>query len=135
MITVFGSINVDMVARVAALPGPGETVLAPNYGLVAGGKGANQAVAAARAGAITRMIGCVGGDGFADTALAAMGDCKIDLSAVKVVEEPTGCAMIGVDPAGANQIIVASGLSGLASRPSRLRNIHARSASPALATR
>ncbi len=109
MIIVFGSINVDMVARVPTLPGPGETVLAPNYRAVAGGKGANQAVAAARAGAATAMIGCVGGDGFAETALSAMGDCKIDLSAVKVVEEPTGCAMIGVDPAGANQIIVASG--------------------------
>ena len=57
MITVFGSINVDLVARVATLPGPGETVLAPSYRAVAGGKGANQAVAAARAGAVTRMIG------------------------------------------------------------------------------
>jgi ribokinase len=113
MITVFGSINVDLVARVAALPGPGETVLAPDYTVVAGGKGANQAVAAARAregsGAKTHMIGCVGRDGFADIALATMRDCTIDLSAVVAVAEPTACAMIGVDPAGANQIIVASG--------------------------
>ena len=112
MITVFGSINVDMVARVAALPGPGETVLAPGYDLVAGGKGANQAVAAARAmegtGVNTHMVGCVGRDGFAETALATMKGCGIDLSAVIAVEEPTACAMIGVDDAGANQIIVAS---------------------------
>ena len=109
MITVFGSINVDLVARVAALPGPGETVLAPDYTVVAGGKGANQAVAAARAGANTHMIGCVGRDGFAEIALATMRECAIDLSAVVAVAEPTACAMIGVDTAGANQIIVASG--------------------------
>ena len=109
MIVVFGSINVDLVARVAVLPGPGETVLAPDYRVVAGGKGANQAVAAARAGAATHMIGCVGRDGFAETALGLMRDCAIDLSAVIPADAPTACAMIGVDPAGANQIIVASG--------------------------
>ena len=91
MITVFGSINVDLVARVVALPGPGETVLAPDYEAVAGGKGANQAVAAARAlegtGVATRMIGCVGRDGFAEIALATMRDCAIDLSA-GVAEHP-----------------------------------------------
>ncbi len=84
-------------------------MLAPDYRVVAGGKGANQAVAAARAGAATRMIGCVGRDGFAETALGAMADCGIDLSAVIPVDAPTACAMIGVDGAGANQIIVASG--------------------------
>ena len=109
MIVVFGSINVDLVARVAALPGPGETVLAPDYRVMAGGKGANQAVAAARAGAATHMVGCVGRDGFAETALGLMKDCGIDLSAVIPVDAPTACAMIGVDGAGANQIIVASG--------------------------
>ena len=113
MIIVFGSINVDLVARVAALPGPGETVLARNYSAVAGGKGANQAVAAARAGAAVRMIGCVGRDGFAWTALSLMRDCAVDVSAVEVVDEPTGCAMIGVDSAGSNQIIVASGANRL----------------------
>ena len=109
MIVVFGSINVDMVVRVVALPGPGETVLAPDYDVVAGGKGANQAVAAARAGAATRMIGCVGRDGFAETALGEMRDCGVDLSTVLPVDGRTACAMIGVDDGGANQIIVASG--------------------------
>ena len=119
MITVFGSINVDLVARVATLPGPGETVLAPSYRAVAGGKGANQAVAAARAGAVTRMIGCVGRDGFAEIALGLMGDCHVDMSAIVAVDEPTCCAMIAVDDAGANQIIVASG-ANLALRAAQL---------------
>ena len=114
MIVVFGSINVDLVVRVETLPRPGETVLAPSYLAVAGGKGANQAVAAARAGASTRMVGCVGRDGFAETALQTMKDCGIDLSDVGVVDEPTGCAMIGVDSGGANQIVVASGANRMA---------------------
>jgi ribokinase len=113
MIVVFGSINVDMVVQVESLPRAGETVLAPRYITVAGGKGANQAVAAARAGATTHMVGCVGRDGFADLALATMADAGIDLTAVATVDEPTACAMIGVDKDGANQIIVASGANRL----------------------
>ena len=109
MIVVFGSINVDLVVRVAALPRPGETVLAPCYDAVAGGKGANQAVAAARAGAAVRMVGCVGRDGFADLALATLRDAGVGLSAVAAVDAPTGCAMICVDAQGRNQIAVASG--------------------------
>jgi ribokinase len=68
MILVFGSLNVDLVVRVKSLPRPGETVLGPSYDVVAGGKGANQALAAARAGAKTAMVGAVGGDDFADRA-------------------------------------------------------------------
>jgi ribokinase len=113
MIVVFGSINVDLVVQVDNLPRAGETVLAPSYITVAGGKGANQAVAAARAGATTHMVGCVGQDGFADLALATMAEAGIDLSAVATVDEPTACAMIGVDKDGANQIIVASGANRL----------------------
>ena len=109
MIVVFGSINVDLVVRVAALPRPGETVLAPSYDAVAGGKGANQALAAARAGAAVRMVGCVGRDGFADLALATLRDAGVGLSAVAAVDAPTGCAMICVDAQGRNQIAVASG--------------------------
>ena len=63
MIVVFGSINIDLVVRVDTLPRPGETVLAPGYVAVPGGKGANQALAAARSGATTHMVGCVGRDG------------------------------------------------------------------------
>ncbi len=109
MIVVFGSINVDMVVRVPALPRPGETVLAPGYEAVPGGKGANQAVAAARAGARTHMVGCVGRDGFAALALGALRAAGVDVGAVTAVAAPTGCAMICVDPDGRNQIAVASG--------------------------
>ena len=109
MIVVFGSINVDLVVRVPTLPRPGETVLAPDYDTVPGGKGANQAVAAARAGAPTRMVGCIGRDGFAAVALGALRAADVDVSAVTAVASPTGCAMICVDPDGRNQIAVASG--------------------------
>ena len=79
MILVFGSLNVDLVVRVKSLPRPGETVLGPSYDVVAGGKGANQALAAARAGAKTAMVGAVGSDDFAKTALAELAAAGVDL--------------------------------------------------------
>jgi ribokinase len=109
MIVVFGSINIDLVVPVERLPRPGETVLGPHYTLVPGGKGANQALAAARAGAQVRMIGRVGRDGFADLALAKLKAAGVDLSAVERDALPTGCALIPVDREGGNLIIVASG--------------------------
>ena len=69
MITILGSINVDIVFRMSHLPAPGETVLCPRYETVAGGKGANQALAAARAGGDVAFVGSVGRDGFAEIAL------------------------------------------------------------------
>jgi ribokinase len=109
MIFVFGSINIDLVVPVERLPRPGETVLGPHYTLVPGGKGANQALAAARAGGRVRMSGRVGRDGFADLALAELKAAGIDLSAVERDALPTGCALIPVDRDGGNLIIVASG--------------------------
>ncbi len=109
MITVFGSVNVDMVMQVDALPAPGETVLCPEYMVVPGGKGANQAVAAARAGAAVRMIGTVGSDAFADTALSLLRESGVDLSAIAESERPTCCAAVWVDGKGENSIVVASG--------------------------
>ena len=109
MITVFGSINVDMVMQVAALPRPGETVLCPGYLLVPGGKGANQALAAARAGAAVRMVGCVGRDRFAETALSLLHRQGVELSHVYESSRPTCCATVWVDNAGENAIVVASG--------------------------
>jgi len=109
MITVFGSINVDMVMQVAALPRPGETVLCPGYLLVPGGKGANQALAAARAGATVRMAGCVGRDRFAETALSLLHRQGVDLTLVDESSRPTCCAAVWVDNAGENAIVVASG--------------------------
>ncbi len=112
MILVFGSINIDLVVPVERLPAPGETVLGPRYTLVPGGKGANQALAAARAGAAVRMVGRVGQDSFADLALAELQAAGVDLSAVARDARPTGCALIPVARRGGNLIIVASGANG-----------------------
>jgi ribokinase len=109
MITVFGSINIDLVLSVAHLPAPGETVLCPGYEAVPGGKGANQAVAAARAGAAVRMIGCVGEDAFTELALRDLTAAGVDLSAVRRTASPTACAAVMVDEDGENSIVVASG--------------------------
>jgi ribokinase len=109
MLLVFGSINVDLVFRVTALPAAGETVLGDSYVAVPGGKGANQAVAAARAGAAVRMVGRVGRDGFAAVALGALRGAGVDTAGVLADEAPSGCAVIGVDDKGENQIMVASG--------------------------
>ncbi len=109
MILVFGSLNVDLVVRTKALPRPGETVLGPSYVLVAGGKGANQALAAARAGASVKMAGAVGRDDFAETALHDLAMAEVDLSLVARTGKRTGAAFITVDRAGQNQIVVASG--------------------------
>jgi ribokinase len=109
MILVFGSLNVDLVVRVKSLPRPGETVLGPSYDVVAGGKGANQALAAARAGAKTAMVGGVGSDDFATTALAELSAAGVDLTGVARRGPRTGAAFITVDRKGENEIVVASG--------------------------
>jgi len=114
MITVFGSLNVDLVTPVERLPGAGETVLGPGYALHPGGKGANQALAARRAGAEVTMVGAVGRDGFAEIALGLLAEDGVDLSHVARVEAPTGAAFIAVDAAGNNQIVVAAGANALA---------------------
>jgi ribokinase len=109
VIVVFGSINVDLVVPVKELPQPGETVLGPGYRVVPGGKGANQALAARRAGADVLMVGAVGGDGFAEAALASLREAAVDLKHLRKSQSPTGAAFIAVDGKGANLIIVASG--------------------------
>ena len=109
MIVVFGSVNVDFVTRVAALPAPGETVSGPSYAVMGGGKGANQAWAAALGGARTVFVGAVGRDPFADMALADLVAAGVDVSAVTRTDAPTGAAFITVDEAGENMIAVASG--------------------------
>lgn len=115
MIVVFGSINVDLVTTVARLPGPGETVKGPDYRTFPGGKGANQALAARRAGAEVALVGAVGSDGFREIALSLLLADAVDLSAVRTVEGPTGVAMIAVDDNAENLIIVASGANAHAS--------------------
>ena len=114
-VLVFGSANADLVFAVPELPTPGVTVLGDGVRSFPGGKGANQAVAAARDGATTLFAGCVGRDAFADVATAALREAGVDLSRLRVVDQPTGCASICVDRAGRNQIAVAPGANSLAS--------------------
>lgn len=109
MLIVFGSINLDLIFAVPHIPAPGETVLGPWVRIEAGGKGANQAVAAARDGATVIMAGAVGKDALADGALRLLRETGVDLDRVRAVETATGCAAIAVDPAANNAISVASG--------------------------
>jgi ribokinase len=109
-VIVVGSINADLVVTVARLPRPGVTVTGGRFARHGGGKGANQAVAAARLGAEVAMVGAVGADAFGDEALRELAAEGIDVSAVARLERaPTGVAAIVVDGAGENQIAVASG--------------------------
>ncbi|WP_455273141.1 ribokinase [Rhizobium herbae] len=112
MITVFGSINMDLIATTARLPKPGETVTGTGFSTAAGGKGANQALAASRAGATVRMAGAVGSDSFADGALALLKQAGTDLSLTKTVDEPTGTAHILVGGDGENVIVVVASANG-----------------------
>lgn len=114
MITVFGSINLDLIFALPRIPAPGETVLGPGTRIEPGGKGANQAVAAACDGARVTMVGAVGEDALADDALSLLRAAGVDLSHVARVDASTGCAAIAVDPSGANAISVGSGANLLA---------------------
>src|SRR5437763_16864329 len=109
MSLVFGSINIDLMVPVPELPHPGETVLGGDYQLLPGGKGANQALAACRAGASVMMAGAVGNDAFAAAALELLRRDGVDLALVRRVERPTGCAAIMVGASGENLIAVAPG--------------------------
>jgi ribokinase len=108
-LTVVGSVNLDLVARCERLPRPGETVSDATFLRVPGGKGANQAAAAAKLGADVRLVARVGRDHFADEAVRPLEGVGVDLSAVRTVDGPTGVALILVDEAGENQIVVAPG--------------------------
>jgi len=109
-VTVLGSLNMDISVTVPRLPGPGATVLGSAARFTPGGKGANQAVAAARLGAHVRMAGCVGDDDFGRQLLAALRAEGINTDAVRVVAgAPTGLALIAVDAQGENLITVAPG--------------------------
>jgi ribokinase len=109
MIVVFGSVNLDLVARVARLPRPGETIAGTAFAALPGGKGANQALAARRAGAEVAMAGAVGNDPFAADALSGLAAAGVDLAWVNHVAAPTGVALIHVDADGQNAITVIPG--------------------------
>jgi len=108
-LTVVGSVNLDLVARCERLPRAGETVTDARFERVPGGKGANQAVAAARLGARVSLVGCVGADPFAGEALPGLREAGVDTGRLRTVDAPTGVALILVDAAGENQIVVAPG--------------------------
>ncbi len=109
-ILVVGSANIDLVARVSRIPRPGETLMGSSFTTVCGGKGANQAMAAARLGASVAFLGCVGSDGFAEQQRASLGAAGVNLNYLKSVDhEPTGTAIIEVSDAGENSIVVIPG--------------------------
>jgi ribokinase len=117
-VTVLGSLNMDISVTVPVLPGPGATVVGSAARFAPGGKGANQAVAAARLGGEVRMVGCVGDDEFGRQLLAALHKEAVNADAVRTVAgAPTGLAMIAVDRAAENLIVVAPGANHEAGPP------------------
>lgn len=109
MITVVGSLNLDLVVRVARMPVPGETVLASDYAEHPGGKGANQAVAASRVGGRVAMVGRIGSDEAGTRLRSGLEADGVDVTEVRAIEGPTGRALIEVDEVGENRIVVVPG--------------------------
>lgn len=108
-IVVVGSVNVDLLAQVQRHPRPGETLHGTGGQMLPGGKGANQAVAAARLGARVAMVGAVGSDVQAEAALSALREAGVDLGHVAEIEGPTGLAIVTVAEDGENSIVVIAG--------------------------
>src|SRR5690606_19633976 len=117
------STNLDQVGTVSRLPAPGETVAGGTFSMAPGGKGANQALAARRAGAEVRHVSAVGDDAFADMALDLLEKGGVDLSQVRKAPAATGIAMIFVDGAGENVIAVLPGANGTVSAADAERNL------------
>ncbi|MGV9539614.1 ribokinase, partial [Streptosporangium sandarakinum] len=118
MISVFGSANMDLVAYTPVVPKRGETVTGRAFAAVPGGKGANQAVAAARAGADVAFMGAVGDDAFGPVVRETLGSAGVDVSRLRVVPGSSGVAHIVVDDDGGNSIIVVPGANGAVTAPS-----------------
>lgn len=117
MISVFGSANMDLVAYVSRAPGRGETVTGRAFRTVPGGKGANQAIAAARAGAPVAFVGAVGDDGFGHEIRHTLAVAGVDVGRLRAVPGPSGIAHIVVDDDGGNSIIVVPGANGAVTAP------------------
>ncbi|HEV7897295.1 MAG TPA: ribokinase [Planosporangium sp.] len=111
-VAVLGSANMDLVVNAGRLPEPGETVLGRDFTTVPGGKGANQAVAVARAGGDCAFIGAVGTDQFGAQLRERLRSAGVDASRLRMVDGPSGVALIAVDDAGENMIVVAPGANG-----------------------
>lgn len=114
---VLGSINIDLVASAPRLPNPGETVSGRTFRREAGGKGANQASAAAQLGADVVLFGAVGRDADGDLALDSLRAVGVDIDTVRRVAEPTGVALIVTDDDGENQIVVCAGANAEVAPP------------------
>ena len=112
-VVIVGSANVDQVFRVTAIPSPGETVLSNGFSTALGGKGQNQAVAAARAGASAAFVCALGDDAFGGSIREGLAADGIDGTGVRTVDAPTGTALIAVDDSGENTIIVEAGANAL----------------------
>ncbi len=108
-VTVVGSVNLDLVAALPRLPGPGETLTATSLTRIPGGKGANQALAAHRLGLSVRLVAAVGADPEANTALELLRREGVALDRLQSVPEPTGLALVAVDPTGETTIVVVPG--------------------------
>ncbi|MFD3594733.1 ribokinase [Nocardia sp. NPDC058640] len=111
-VVVLGSVNMDLVTSTDRRPAPGETVLGSGFATVPGGKGANQAIAAARSGARVRFLGAIGDDAFGTELASTLSAAGIDISLLRRVDGPSGIASIVVDGAGENSIIVVAGANG-----------------------
>lgn len=111
-VVVIGSLNMDLVTRAPRLPKGGETLIGHSFTTVSGGKGANQAVAAARLGAQVAMIGCVGNDDYGVQLRDALLAEQIDCQAVSTVEDSSGVALIVVDDNSQNAIVIVAGANG-----------------------
>lgn len=115
-VVVIGSLNIDLVTHVERHPGPGETVMGTGLERLAGGKGANQAVAASAAGATVVMAGCVGSDEAGSAYLARLLALGVNVASMRVAHGcPTGHALITVDDAGENSIVVVAGANSAVS--------------------
>lgn len=114
-IVVFGSINMDLVVRTPRLPAPGETLTGHTFFTAPGGKGANQAVACARLGAPTRMVGRVGDDLFGEQLRASLRSFGVQDDGVLTTPGPSGVALIAVDDAAENTIVIVPGANGTVS--------------------
>jgi ribokinase len=111
-VVVIGSLNMDLVTRAPRLPAGGETLIGHSFATVSGGKGANQAVAAARLGAQVAMVGCVGNDDYGVQLRDALLAEQIDCQAVSTVEDSSGVALIVVDDNSQNAIVIVAGANG-----------------------
>lgn len=124
-VAVLGSVNMDLVARVDRFPRPGETIKGKDFARVPGGKGANQAVAAARLGGEVSMFGLLGRDGFGEELLTNLDEDGINTDFMETRDGSTGLAMIQVDNSGENQIVIIPGANGKVDEDYVDRNLEA----------